>query len=604
MLIAWRELVRLARSPRVYVLRVVVAGGIGALLAYSLSGARATSDPAVVSVRARAEFQSMVTLVDLTIAFLAVILTASAVQEERDDDTLELLALTPLRPSRILASKVIVRVALVLAIAGAALPLLAASTSAGGVGTDEVVGAAIATVVIAWVYAGLGAAVGVRAGGVVAPVLSAVLISIPAMVVGPRVYADARYGWRSVGEMTPFYWETWGWSSAWLPGFWTPVVVGCFLLAEAGFRERTGRPAAAMEDRLARLSSAATVLFLVLAPLGISRVSRVLDLRGVAAAVVDVGVIPVFGLGLFGSFLLATQTFARLAELAPSLRFQLGRSYPRGRSFAWLDPVLHRELFTHAYGGAGLVLGGFAAAWGLWAVTLGFMALRFVAGGHAHRAANGFYVIGAPGMILGILAALLLGATAASDEVRRGTLPLWWTTTHPPGRLVRSKLVSVLLRTAPFAVVGAALWWTAGSLVDPEAWSPRLLGFEEIEVRTVLPVVGAGAGWTTIFAAREVLGVAHAASVAFAAAVWGLLAGLRFRGLLTWVATVAPVPVTIGLALSASDGSPLLLLFPWIAADVDRPGVALLIPASTLWYASFGTIALAITAVRVRRWTL
>ncbi|MBN2801187.1 MAG: hypothetical protein JXX28_18755 [Deltaproteobacteria bacterium] len=195
------EIRRVARRPTLTVLRTalvlvvlvifaVVLGQSGGMSSY-----RANLGPAL--------FNGSVGVLQLTALILGPALVARGLEEEREEQTLDLLVLTGLRPVWVVLGKVGVRLGQMGLLLLGALPFMALAVSLGGV---DPIRTAIATLTLGYtlVFLGLvGAWLGLRAGGGLAAslgglVVAGLTLAVPSLsawftettAIGPGRHAD------------------------------------------------------------------------------------------------------------------------------------------------------------------------------------------------------------------------------------------------------------------------------------------------------------------------------------------------------------------------------------------------------------------------------
>jgi ABC-type transport system involved in multi-copper enzyme maturation permease subunit len=135
-----REAARTSRQWQTYASRAGFSGVLLSLflgLMYLVSGLPGI-DASQLSYVGRYMFVFFTILQQLLIFGLAPMLAANAMSEEMDDRTLDILALTRLRPTEILVGKVLSRVLVLALVSLGALPVVSVIASLGGVSVAEV----------------------------------------------------------------------------------------------------------------------------------------------------------------------------------------------------------------------------------------------------------------------------------------------------------------------------------------------------------------------------------------------------------------------------------------------------------------------------------
>lgn len=132
-----KELLTNLRSPRAFLglLAFLIILIISLWLRWPVAGVLEVETRART---ARAIFEAIRETALVLVAFLAPAASAGAITLEREQDALELLLVTPLRPRKILVEKLLSAVAFLLLALSATLPVTTATTLLGGVAADEV----------------------------------------------------------------------------------------------------------------------------------------------------------------------------------------------------------------------------------------------------------------------------------------------------------------------------------------------------------------------------------------------------------------------------------------------------------------------------------
>ncbi|MEQ1508160.1 MAG: ABC transporter permease subunit, partial [Myxococcota bacterium] len=157
-----REAARTSRRWQTYAARTVFSGALlGALLLGMWAAVNATRmslvDASNLGWLGRGLFIGFSVTQVLLAIVIAPLTTASAVIEETDERTMEMLVLTPLRPGQILGGKVLSRILGLLTLVGGALPVMALVVNLGGVSGVEVLAVTAHTLTTVVLMAGLGA---------------------------------------------------------------------------------------------------------------------------------------------------------------------------------------------------------------------------------------------------------------------------------------------------------------------------------------------------------------------------------------------------------------------------------------------------------------
>lgn len=593
-----RDLVRAARSSRTFWLRL----GVTALvLAYSLVSFYGVEQVDVGSLGniGHDRFVVFTLLLQSMVAVLAPVLVTTALQEERDEHTLELLAMTGLPSLAILFGKYGSRMILLIGVVLGSLPALAVGLSLGGVGTGEMVGATVATAWIGVILACIAGFYAVHARSILGPLTATALWAVASSFFFGLPWAlVTRGGVAAGGWAIPFYPNGWSMASLWLIPMWAPLLLAVVGMTILGFRlrlyvDRSGeepREDASelrWHERAVRVVSALTVGLIVLFPGAWAVAFALLDLvpkpddewitLGLAAASwLALGAGTLLYLQVTGRYLeQADRWMAALATLGRGL-VPKGQRWPIG-SFVLRDPVVTRELVTRPYGATTVGLIALAIAWVVMAAFVWFLAL-LVDGPKAIGAASVF--TGALGILLVYAVTVVLSTSSFAEERRARTLPLLFTTPYGPGRVVLGKAFAVLARVLP-ALWIADLMTLAGSYqwTDlPDAYAP--LSFA-VTVAATTAATTAALTWAMLVAAR-----ARPAGIA-----WPVVLATPFLGMI------------VAAIFAAFDADLVVfVLFPWAPLlDDDQ-----IVPqaAAAVAYAAFTLVGLTVLSLRLRTWIL
>ncbi len=167
-----RELVRTARRRNTYLLRFLFAAGLLALLATFWSDQVEYAiqyDRGRLAGIGRELFEGYTYLQLTALAILTPILVAQSVIEERDERTIELLAITHLSPEGILWGKLLSRLLGMASLVLAGTPVLALCLSLGGVAPLDVVNVLLQTSVLVLSAGAMATFLGLFASGPIVP---------------------------------------------------------------------------------------------------------------------------------------------------------------------------------------------------------------------------------------------------------------------------------------------------------------------------------------------------------------------------------------------------------------------------------------------------
>lgn len=547
-LVVVRDAVRTSRRWQTYVARVVFVALLFAALGLALRALAFASssnvDVSDLQTAARAAFVVIAIVQSLLAMFLAPLVAARAVIEERVESTLDLVVLTGMKPARLYLALLSTRVAVLLLVVLGASPAMALLTTVGGVGVGEVVRATQAALVCLMVGAPLGGLFGLftRHPGIAAGLALAVL-GVLYLVVPPVIMllaADAAVG----GMISPWFTELAGpWSAVQL-AVWAPTAVGLVALGAHQFGLLAGGSTTRAQFRSDAWAGRTMLVALVVvymtggvvAPLG-----AVLAWGGLQATVGPDGAVLGRGLlvgwcalALVVSVWLAARVGADLTDVFERLFERRANPRRRRRFVIRGNPVIWRELRPSSWG-TGLVpvvvigtlgAGGFAWIGGV-----------FLPGG-----------LSAIGWLAG-LAGVAIAAYTASDHLAGERATQGWAllrlSTLPTRSLVFGKLMGALVPSLPLVLVGGVLLALGSPYYDLVV---QAFSGEEPD--------GFGVAWILL---RGLVNAVWVAAVWVAAALLGLLGGLR-------VANPRQAPNTVLGALGAvliGGGLLAVLLHDW-----------------------------------------
>jgi len=450
-----REAYRFSRRKQTWVLRVGVSFALLCVVA-SIWFALIIDDPdpSQYAAYGRGSFYAYVGVQYAMVAVLAPVLTAGGVIEERDDETLELLALSRLSPSQILWGKVAARLLVLLTVVMGSAPVLAMVMGMGGVSQFEIVNAIAMTLVTAVVFGAIGAFTALFSRTVLGPVLVCMIWGFGAFAVLPLMFAGLCSGNAPGIELD----ELLAWFSplfailqddanglvpilSYLPTLLTVGIIGApaFRMAASegawvGSREHTAL------HRLALLNVVGGLVVLLGAIPAAVAVSEVAlpNWTSLAAPV------------LWASAALWTWTGTLLHVAMQLLQAsqrrvaaKLDRPNP-GRP-VWGRGVVWRSVMTRSHGPSLLMQLGVLGMWGLLAATLLWGNTRTT---DLWTSLSGFSAMGA------MLFAVVASTGSMLDERTRGQLELLQITTLPGWRIALGKVVGVGVRSLPMLVPG------------------------------------------------------------------------------------------------------------------------------------------------------
>jgi ABC-type transport system involved in multi-copper enzyme maturation permease subunit len=460
--ILFREASRAARRWQTYALRT---GFSAALLAMVLAAIWAVTnvqrlafDPANLGQLGRGMFVGFAVVQVLLATLIAPFAVSQAIIEERDEHTMDLLALTRLTPRQILGAKVTSRVITLLTVIAGALPVLGVVVSLGGVSVVEVVSVTVHAMLTVALLGMLGGFFALFTRSPVVATMAALGYATWAYLGMPLLYGLLVFDWRAFAHFSPLLGTT---ATDWwalLPVLsYAPVLAVTFVLGTRLFGLRIGR--AALRRYFEGDVWGATGIAWLWALLG---VALLLVIPPAAAATWFAGIQKLSnpgGGGLPGWLLLAVGGAGRVVVWTWCVGLLVGLTWLYLRM--GMDLVMMADDLVsgdssrrkrEARGGA-LRVWGNPVAWrairpAAWkvilpAVTTWLLVLLAVF-------QTGFWVV--PGGLLGVgilnaLAALVmtlwLAAAAIEAERRAGTLEILLTTTMATHRIVLGKLLGI-----------------------------------------------------------------------------------------------------------------------------------------------------------------
>ena len=599
--ILYRDAARASRRWQTYALRM---GFSAALLAMVLATIWAIprvpqlSDPSDLGRIGRGMFVAFAVVQVLLATLIAPFATSQAIIEEREDATMDLLALTYLSPGQILGAKVTSRVLTLLTVILGALPVLGMVVSLGGVSVVEVIAVTSHAMLTVVLLGMLGAFFALFTRSPVLATLASVGYAATAYLVMPLVYGLLVLDWRAFAQFSPLMGTTAQNWWALLPILsYMPVVILTFVLGARLFALRIARARLmAYFDRsmwgvwpIAILWGIVGLLLIIVVPPAVG---------GAAFAMADANattpVLPWYGrfavmgvsrtvlwvwcvLLLIGGTWLYLRVGMDMVMMGDDLL--AGRSSRRDRVKrgkdvrVWGNPVLWRAIRPSAWK---IILP---------AVTMWFLVLLGVFQTGLWIIPGGLLTIGGLNAAAALVLTLWLAAGAIDAERRAGTLQILLTTTLSTWRVVFGKFMGIAAPSFPLLAISYPL---------------ILLGVPHLQLvldANSLPmsmVVGALACvWIT--------------------AVWLLTIALTMFLAMRLRNPRAAQPLALGFMGSALFFPPVVAMvltpYPWLGVPF-RLMVPVLVSRPTWWETSLSTLAWGSIAVvlllwmaaRLRRW--
>ncbi|MFT7521514.1 MAG: ABC-type transport system involved in multi-copper enzyme maturation permease subunit, partial [Kiritimatiellia bacterium] len=218
--VLWREIARTSRRWQTYLGRAAFSMALlGAILlgSYLSMEFRSVQDQSQNAQLARYLFISITVFQMLISLVMAPMVSAKAIIEERLDGTLDLLVLTPITAMRLLTSKVLSRVLVLLLIVLGSLPLLAQVVTLGGVSVIEVVLATLGNLVMIVVLGTLGGWFGLFTKSPIIATLASAGWALLAFLGLPGIYAAMAVRWQATAMVSPFFASLGDWGGLAMP---------------------------------------------------------------------------------------------------------------------------------------------------------------------------------------------------------------------------------------------------------------------------------------------------------------------------------------------------------------------------------------------------
>ena len=600
--ILYRDAARASRRWQTYALR---SGFSAALLAMVLASiwavtnvSRFALDPSQMGMLGRGMFVAFAVVQVLLATLIAPFAVSQAIIEEREEATMDLLALTYLSPSQILGAKVTSRVLTLLTVILGALPVLGMIVSLGGVSVVEVIAVTTHAMLTVVLLGMLGGFFALFTRSPVLASLASIGYAAGAYLLMPLLYGLLGLDWRAFAQFSPLLGTTAQNWWALLPVLsYTPVVILAFVLGSRLFALRISRARlGAYFDRkmwgtvpVAVLWVLIGLLLIVVVPPAV--VGAMLG-RGLSTFTTTPGTelaITVFAsasrvvLWTWCVLLLTACTWLYLRVGMDMVMMGddmlAGRTSRRDRIArgktvrVWGNPVLWRSIRP--------------AAWAiiLPAITVWFLALIGVFQTGLWIIPGGVLTIGGLNAACAIVLALWMAAGAIESERRAGTLQILLTTTLPTYKVALGKFVGIAAPSFPLLAISYPL---------------ILLGVPHLQL--------ALNGRPMIYN----MSVAVLAC-AWITAVWWLAIALTMVLALRLKNPRAAQPVSLGLLGMTLAAPPIIVMvlspYPLLALPF-RLIVPVLVRRPTWWevglstlgWTGAGCLLLVVIAMRLRRW--
>jgi ABC-type Na+ efflux pump permease subunit len=461
-----REAARTSRRWQTYAFRTGFSGILLTVLLLGIWGAVSATRSDVVDVARLAElgrglFITFSVVQTLLALLLAPLVTASAITEETDERTLEMLVLTRLVPEQILTAKILSRILVLVTVVCGALPVMALVVNLGGVSAVEVVSVTVHTLTTVVMMSVFGAFFALFTRSPTLATAASASYAVPFFALYPAVYVIATGNPISAAHFSTFAAPVaTDWSALLPPLSYLPSVLLTLRLSAPLFQQKVS--SASIQKAFSEEIWRSRTWGVVLAGWG---VVGVLTLPWMAPLSYVLHGDP--GLGgkawyLVGAFLwawfsvgaaLGTWAFLRVAmdvvdgiDAVFSGAGTLAGDRQRTSQAVSDHPILWREARLRAWSSTALpmlmvwgflLLGVFQTGW--WIIPGGLLA------------------VGVLNTLVAIGFASWLATRSVAEERRRGTFELLLCTTLPSRSIVFGKLAAAVLPTAPLMALSAVL---------------------------------------------------------------------------------------------------------------------------------------------------
>ena len=413
-------------------------------------------------------FQTILALV------MAPMMTARAIIEERTDETIELMVISPISIRSLLISKVISQVLVILLIILGGLPIMAMLLSLGGVGISEVVVFTVGIVVTVLLMGFLGAFFAMFTASPILATGASLLWALGLYIILPFVFGILASSYRGSAVFSPFF-SNWGdWWGLLILVSYLPVIALLIELSARMFELRVSR--AELRRYFSTdvwLGTSVLRLFLgflfgsilwIPVTLGLSWWSSItLNWAAPTIALLMAEPAPMLlgGLGRAMALgwtmvlaVLSTWVYLRLGmdivDALSGLSGGTGGVRSRKKKSVghkiWRNPVLWRESRLSGWGATGVLL---IVLWMLVTVGVFQTGVWIIPGG--------LLMLGTLNAGLAITLAIWIAAGSFEQERRSHTLTLLMMTTMSSWRIVLGKTVSVLGPSGPLLLFGGVL---------------------------------------------------------------------------------------------------------------------------------------------------
>jgi ABC-type transport system involved in multi-copper enzyme maturation permease subunit len=460
-----REAARTSRRWQTYAARTGFSGALfGVLLMGIYTAVNAPFvDISNISYAGRAIFIAFSAVLLLMAILLAPLMTSAAIIEETEDRTLEMLVLSKLAPSQILAGKVLSRILILITVVFGAMPVMAMVVTLGGVAPQQVVAVTVHTLIAVVLVGSLGAFFGLFTRSPMLAMLASAAYAVPIFWLLPVGYVICTGEPKDAAHFSLFAGPAvQDWTSpvavlSYLPSLVVIFVIGTRLfdlrVSSADIRKAFAAKTWSTTTWVWGLAIAIVtgVTVLPLATLGCY--SFRYAGQGAASSWLQtaalVGCVAV--VWLWWTFTLTLCTWALLrvgVDVVDAMDAILGgrgkRKRDRRRFKVWSNPIMWREARPAAWGSNGVPV---IATWLL--IMLGMLQ-------------TGWWIIPGGSLAMGVMNTLAamgltlwLAARTVDEERRQKSLEVLLTTTMASPRIVLGKAAGVAVPTFPLMLLSA-----------------------------------------------------------------------------------------------------------------------------------------------------
>lgn len=468
----FREAFRNARRWQTYASRTGFAAVmLGLVLLIWWSRVESSSfDPARMSKLGNTIFEWYAHLQFWLMCLLSAIVVSQGIVEEKEDKTLDMLAITRLTPGQILRGKLFSRVLVLLVIVLSGTPVMALIMSFGGVAPINVASVVVNTCLAVLVTGTMAAFLSLFARGAILPTVVAFLYTIPAFFIVPGAhFCVSKWDAQSYFRFTPALATQSDWVGIWLPSVaFLFIVIMVMRVAGPLFEMVTSGGDDPEEggfgylsfhlwtfERFKKWGGLLSVVVMLTFPvaLGLHNIPVVGEVWsiGFLAAGTWLYLLVAMRVVLFLDKTLAKVPNVGVIESASRTR-KKQKARKRWMGTVWSNPVAWRETATRAFGGitlfiipAYLVYGAFLSM---------FVLIVLVDVGSAPVACA---VLAAIVGSVALLAVVIHATATVVGERRAGTLGLLASTTLPSYRIILGKATGILAYSGPLLLSAAGL---------------------------------------------------------------------------------------------------------------------------------------------------